>query len=136
MKSMHFSKFGLPVILLSGLTSPSYANEAEQSFVKELASCAAYYEIASTAIASMNAPQMQVVGKRLQKSGIQATEIASQYSEKAQVQKVVAAEKLKQEQALNGSSNLGVLMRQYKEPCKQILAEPQKRLDYWVMVTM
>lgn len=124
------------LLALLSMTTQAYAQEAEQKFGDELADCAAYYQIASETISSMNAPQMKAVGDRLRVSGTQAVELAQKYKSEADVMSSVSKAKAKQIASLNGSSNLGILMGKYKDSCKNILAEPTKRLDYWVMATM
>ncbi|NMH64264.1 hypothetical protein [Shewanella salipaludis] len=112
------------------------ANEAEIAFSNELIECAAYYQISSEAIAAMNAPQMQAVGERLKTSAADAVALASQYRPAAVVTQAVADAKAKQIQTLAGSSSLASLMGQYKDRCKTVLGNPEKRLDYWSMATM
>ncbi|WP_394203733.1 hypothetical protein [Shewanella waksmanii] len=112
------------------------ASDAEIAFNKEVLECAAYYEIASDAIANMNAPQMAAVGDRLKQSSQQAVNLAKQYQADEDVQQVLAAQKQAQLDSLPNNKALGRLMGKYKEPCKTLLAEPQKRLDYWIMATM
>ncbi|MGX9460927.1 hypothetical protein ACWXWU_06725 [Shewanella sp. A14] len=109
---------------------------AEKAFTDELIECAAYYQISSEAIGAMNAPQMKAVGERLKTSAVDAVTIASQYRDPAQVDKEVATTKQKQIAQLGGSNNLGGLMSKYKDSCKSIVSDPQKRLDYWTMATM
>ncbi|WP_434951046.1 hypothetical protein ACRWQL_16150 [Shewanella sp. HL-SH4] len=109
---------------------------AEKAFADEVVQCAAYYQIASEAIGAMNAPQMQAVGERLKISATDAATLAAKYRSAEQVAKDIIAEKQQQIAKLGGSSNLGGLMGQYKELCKTVVYEPQKRLDYWSMVTM
>ncbi|UJF23221.1 hypothetical protein [Shewanella sp. OMA3-2] len=111
-------------------------DQAEQAFTDEVVQCAAYYQIASEAIASMNAPQMQAVGERLKISATDAATLASQYRSVEQVDRDIVVQKQQQIAKLGGSTNLGGLMGQYKELCKTVVYEPQKRLDYWSMVTM
>ena len=113
-----------------------WADEAEKAFSKEAIECAAYYQISSEAIGAMNAPQMQAVGERLKSSKIESENLAKKYSSEAEVTQAVAAAKARQIESLGGSSNLGALMGKYKEECKNLLADPQKRLDYWTMATM
>ena len=84
----------------------------------------------------MNAPQMQAVGERLKTSKVEAENLAKKYQSEAEVTQAVADAKARQIQSLGGSSNLGALMGKYKEECKNLLADPQKRLDYWTMATM
>ncbi|GAA0785981.1 MULTISPECIES: hypothetical protein [Pseudomonadati] len=109
---------------------------AEAAFTNEVIQCAAYYQIASEAIGAMNAPQMQAVGERLKVSALDATTLAEKYRPAAQVVTDIAVEKDKQKAKLGGSTNLGALMGQYKDLCKTVVYEPQKRLDYWAMATM
>ncbi|GIU25273.1 hypothetical protein TUM4637_10440 [Shewanella hafniensis] len=113
-----------------------WADEAEKAFSKEAIECAAYYQISSEAIGAMNAPQMQAVGERLKSSKIESENLAKKYSSEAEVTQAVADAKARQIESLGGSSNLGALMGKYKEECKNLLADPQKRLDYWTMATM
>ena len=109
---------------------------AEKAFTDELLECAAYYQISSEAIGAMNAPQMKAVGERLKTSAVDAVAIAGKYRAPEQVEKDVATAKQKQIAQLGGSNNLGGLMRKYKDSCKSIVSDPQKRLDYWTMATM
>ncbi|PIP98496.1 MAG: hypothetical protein COW76_20870 [Shewanella sp. CG18_big_fil_WC_8_21_14_2_50_42_11] len=109
---------------------------AEKAFTDELIECAAYYQISSEAIGAMNAPQMKAVGDRLKTSAVDAVAIAGKYRAPAQVEKDVIAAKQQQIDKLAGSNNLGGLMAKYKDSCKSIVTEPQKRLDYWTMATM
>lgn len=109
---------------------------AEKAFTDELIECAAYYQISSEAIGAMNAPQMKAVGDRLKTSAVDTVAIAGKYRAPAQVEKDVIAAKQQQIDKLAGSNNLGVLMAKYKDSCKSIVTEPQKRLDYWTMATM
>ncbi|QDE30968.1 MULTISPECIES: hypothetical protein [Shewanella] len=109
---------------------------AEKAFTDELLECAAYYQISSEAIGAMNAPQMKAVGERLKTSAVDAVKIAGKYRDPAQVDKDVVTAKQKQIAQLGGSNNLGGLMSKYKDSCKSIVTDPQKRLDYWTMATM
>ncbi|AAN55864.1 hypothetical protein HRJ35_15785 [Shewanella oneidensis MR-1] len=113
-----------------------FADEAQKALAKEAIECAAYYQISSEAIGALNAPQMQAVGERLKASKVEAETLAKKYQSEAEVTQAVADAKARQIQSLGGSSNLGVLMGKYKEECKNLLADPQKRLDYWTMATM
>ncbi|MCL1090486.1 hypothetical protein L2744_12950 [Shewanella profunda] len=130
----------LKALVIGGLalsaSTAVLAGEAEKAFSNEVIECAAYYQISSEAIGAMNAPQMQAVGERLKNSKIQAENLAKQYSSEAEVTQAIADAKARQIQSLGGSSNLGPLMGKYKNECQTILAEPQKRLDYWIMATM
>ncbi|GGQ13023.1 hypothetical protein GCM10009411_12120 [Shewanella litoralis] len=115
----------------------SFAEDAaEKAFTNELIECAAYYQISSEAIAAMNAPQMKAVGERLNTSASDAVTLASKYRGAEQVAQDVAAAKEAQVKKLAGSNNLGGLMAQYKDACKTLVDDPQKRLDYWTMATM
>jgi hypothetical protein len=122
-------------LVLSASTAV-WADEAEKAFSKEAIECAAYYQISSEAIGAMNAPQMQAVGERLKSSKIESENLAKKYSSEAEVTQAVADAKARQIESLGGSSNLGALMGKYKEECKNLLADPQKRLNYWTMATM
>ncbi|MEM6191196.1 hypothetical protein [Shewanella scandinavica] len=122
-------------LVLSASTAV-WADEAKKAFSKEAIECAAYYQISSEAIGAMNAPQMQAVGERLKSSKIESENLAKKYSSEAEVTQAVADAKARQIESLGGSSNLGALMGKYKEECKNLLADPQKRLDYWTMATM
>lgn len=112
------------------------ADEAQKALANEAIECAAYYQISSEAIGGMNAPQMQAVGERLKTSKVEAENLAKKYQAEAAVTQGIADAKARQIQTLGGSANLGVLMGKYKEECKNLLADPQKRLDYWTMATM
>ncbi|QYJ80092.1 hypothetical protein [Shewanella acanthi] len=118
------------------VSNAAFADEAEKAFSQEAIECAAYYQISSEAIGSMNAPQMQAVGERLKNSKVEAENLAKKYQSEADVTKAVSEAKDKQIQSLGGSGNLSALMSKYKEECKNLLADPQKRLDYWTMATM
>lgn len=122
-------------LALSASTA-AWADEAEKAFSQEAIECAAYYQVSSEAISAMNAPQMQAVGERLKSSKIEAENLAKKYQTETEVTQAVADAKARQIESLGGSSNLGALMGKYKEECKNLLADPQKRLDYWTMATM
>lgn len=122
-------------LVLSASTA-AWADEAEKAFSQEAIECAAYYQVSSEAISAMNAPQMQAVGERLKSSKIEAENLAKKYQTETEVTQAVADAKARQIESLGGSSNLGALMGKYKEECKNLLADPQKRLDYWTMATM
>lgn len=132
------SLIAVPVGLLLSASAMATSNpsEAEVAFNKEVLECASYYQISSNAIASMNAPQMKSVGDRLFNSSVQAVELAQQYQSKEAVASSLSLIKEKQLASLPNSKSLGGLMGKYKVACKSLLAEPQKRLDYWVMATM
>ncbi|PIW59276.1 hypothetical protein [Shewanella sp. CG12_big_fil_rev_8_21_14_0_65_47_15] len=117
-------------------SSTVWADEAEKAFTQEAIECAAYYQVSSEAISAMNAPQMQAVGERLKSSKVEAENLAKKYQTETEVTQAVADAKARQIESLGGSSNLGALMGKYKEECKNLLADPQKRLDYWTMATM
>ncbi|MBR9727799.1 hypothetical protein ACFOD0_02365 [Shewanella intestini] len=110
-------------------------DKAVEGFTAELIECASYYQISSDAIAGMNAPQMQAVGQRLAASADTAIEISSQYMSKEALTKALHTQKQAHMEKI-ANANVGVLMREYKESCKKIVDNPQKRLDYWVMSTM
>ncbi|QYJ87639.1 hypothetical protein K0I73_08115 [Shewanella mesophila] len=112
------------------------ASDAEVAFNKEVLQCAAYYHIASDAIGNMNAPQMQAVGERLKKSGEDAIVLAKKYQTDAEVEALLEKSIAEQQASLPSNKNLGGLMSRYKSPCQSLLANPQQRLDYWIMATM
>lgn len=123
-------------LVAGSLSFNATAGEAEDALTKELTECAAYYQIASNAIAAMNAPQMQAVGDRLKLSGEQAIEIANKYESSTNVNQAVIAATKQQKASMPNSKSLGPLMGKYKEKCKVVISQPDKRLDYWTMVTM
>ncbi|MCE9678922.1 hypothetical protein LZP69_06945 [Shewanella sp. AS1] len=112
------------------------ASEAEVAFNKEVLQCAAYYHIASGAISQMNAPQMKAVGERLKQSELDAVKLAKQYQTEAEVDALLDKTIAEQQASLPSNKNLGALMGRYKQPCQELLANPQQRLDYWIMATM
>lgn len=122
--------------LVLSASAAVWAGEAEKAFSEEAIECAAYYQVSSEAISAMNAPQMQAVGERLKSSKVEAENLAKKYQTEAEVTQAVADAKARQIESLGGSNNLGALMSKYKEECKNLLADPQKRLDYWTMTTM
>lgn len=113
-----------------------YAGPAEDAFTTEVLECAAYYQISSEAIKSMDAPQMQAVGERLAQSAVTAMDLAKKYHTVNQVEEQLAKVREAQIQSMAGSSSLANLMAKYKDECKLLIDEPQKRLDYWFMATM
>lgn len=123
-------------LVMLGMSYSVYAGPAEEAFSSELLDCAAYYQISSEAIAAMNAPQMQAVGEKLKTSSTDAIAIAKKYRTDEQVEAGLNAARESHIKSMAGSSSLGNLMAKYKESCKAILADPQQRLDYWVMATM
>ncbi|MBB1267994.1 hypothetical protein [Shewanella sp. SR44-3] len=129
-----FSALGLFALL--GVQVCAAQDKAEAAFSGELIQCAAYYQISSAAIAAMNAPQMQAVGERLASSSVEALAVAKQYSSEAEVMAQLEATKAEQLSSMANASDLAALMGQYKDKCKTLVAEPQKRLDYWHMATM
>lgn len=133
-----FAKVNLAIcaVTASLLSFNSFAGKAEDAFVSELADCAAYYHIASDAISAMNAPQMAAVVDRLEVSGKQAKQLAKQYHTEEQVSAAIVAATEKHRASMPNSKSLGPLMKKYKETCQMIIAQPEKRLDYWSMVTM
>ncbi|MGL5391565.1 MAG: hypothetical protein ACRDA8_09390 [Shewanella sp.] len=122
--------------LAFSVTTGAMASEAEKALSQELIECAAYYQISSEAIAGMNAPQMQAVGERLKNAKIEAENLAKKYQPQGAVTEAIATAKAAQLQSLGGGANLGPLMGKYKGQCQTLLADPQKRLDYWIMATM
>ena len=133
-----FAKVNLAICVVSAslLSFNSFAGEAEDAFVGELADCAAYYHIASDAISAMNAPQMATVVDRLKVSGEQAEQLAKQYHTEDQVSAAIVAATEKHRATMPNSKSLGPLMGKYKETCQSIIAQPDKRLDYWTMTAM
>ncbi|GIU23138.1 hypothetical protein TUM4644_16270 [Shewanella colwelliana] len=134
-------KFLMPALILVSFGSIAQAVEltpspAEIEFNKEVLACAAYYQIASDAISNMNAPQMQAVGDRLKQSGLDAVTLAKKYQSESEVNAILAQQVAAQQASLPSNKNLGGLMGRYKTQCQSLLANPQKRLDYWVMATM
>ncbi|WP_299789878.1 hypothetical protein [uncultured Shewanella sp.] len=123
------------MVQLPAVAAPE-ASEAEIAFNREVLECASYYQISSDAISQMNAPQMKAVGERLLKSSIDAVALAEKYQSKQQVADTLASVKEQQLAALPNSKSLGGLMGKYKERCKSLLADPQRRLEYWTMATM
>ncbi len=130
--------FSTLIFTSSALVSSSSfaASEAEIAFNKEVLECAAYYQIASDAIVNMNAPQMVAVGDRLKKSAQDAVSLAKNYQSEEEVNNLLEQTVAKHEAELPESKNLGGLMGRYKEPCQNLLANPQQRMDYWIMATM
>ncbi|MBV7317105.1 hypothetical protein [Shewanella sp. NIFS-20-20] len=107
---------------------------AERSYTEELLECASYYDISSEAISAMNAPQMQAVASRLVESSAEAKRLAAEYLPAQQLDAELASAKQAQIMQLKNSQNLGGLMAKYKDSCKQLLADPKQRLEYWQMV--
>ncbi|GIU42758.1 hypothetical protein [Shewanella algidipiscicola] len=126
----------LTVFSLSASATQAPASEAEIAFNQEVLQCAAYYHIASDAISNMDAPQMKPVGERLKQSGEAALTLAKQYQSEAQVEQLLQQAIAKQQASLPNNKSLGGLMGRYKTPCQNLLANPQQRLDYWIMATM
>ena len=124
------------LLLSAAVMATSNPSEAEVAFNNEVLECASYYQISSSAIANMNAPQMQAVGDRLLNSSKQAVTLAQQYQSKEDVESKLSEIKEKQLASLPNSKSLGSLIGKYKVSCKTLLATPQKRLDYWIMATM
>lgn len=109
------------------------AGEAETAFTDELHQCAAYYDIGAQTVTAMDAPQMAAVGERLQQQGKQAAAIASKYESNT----AEAVEKTKETlMASTGGQGMGALMKRYKDKCQEILANPEQRLNYWIMAKM
>ncbi|EDP98946.1 hypothetical protein [Shewanella benthica] len=125
-----------PLLCLAPLAVSAAPSEAEIIFSNEVIECASYYQISSAAIAAMNAPQMQVVGERLQSSSTKAISIAQEYQAKEDVADVLSNVQQQQLASLPDNKSLRDLMGKYKDSCKNLLAEPQQRLDYWIMATM
>ena len=134
---MPANTFSKTLTLAVTLTSfAAFAGDAEDALTKELTECAAYYQIASSAIAAMNAPQMQAVGERLKASGEQALEIANKYQTEEYVNQALVEATKQHKASMPNSKSLGPLMGKYKESCKVVISQPEKRLDYWTMATM
>jgi hypothetical protein len=131
--SSYLKLVGAALLLAS---AKAYAGPAEDAFTQEVLDCAAYYQISAEAIKAMDAPQMQTVAERLAQSAVAAIELAKQYQTVNQVEQQLAKIREAQIQSMAGSASLANLMAKYKDECKQLLAEPQKRLDYWFMATM
>ncbi|WP_144208635.1 hypothetical protein [Shewanella donghaensis] len=128
--------FTAALTLLATSLSVQAEDKAEAAFSNELIQCAAYYQISSSMIMGMNAPQMKPVGERLKTSAIEAEKIAGSYLPAEQVVADIATAKEQQLASLNGKGNLGPLMGKYKEVCKKAVLDPKARLDYWAMVMM
>jgi xanthine dehydrogenase iron-sulfur cluster and FAD-binding subunit A len=126
----------LGLFALMSLHANAAQDKAEAAFSDELIQCAAYYQISSAAITAMNAPQMQDVGERLASSAIESVTLAKQYATEAEVAAKLETAKAEQVSRMSNASDLAALMGQYKDKCKTLIAEPQKRLDYWYMATM
>lgn len=126
----------LSSLLVVVVFSASAQDAAEKAFADEVVQCAAYYDISSQVIGSMNAPQMKPVGERLKQSAEDAKKLAAQYMAQEKVAGTIEQAKEQQMAKLSAGANLGVLMRQYKELCKQVVYSPEQRLEYWAMATM
>ncbi|MCL1042455.1 hypothetical protein L2712_12485 [Shewanella marisflavi] len=126
----------LLALMANGAVAANTPSDAELAFNKEALECAAYYQIASETIAGMNAPQMKPVGERLKKSGEDAVILAKKYQAADQVEQQLETTVAKQRASLPSNNNLGSLMGRYKGPCQKLMANPQERLDYWIMATM
>ncbi|CAM4185780.1 MULTISPECIES: hypothetical protein [Shewanella] len=126
----------LSLLALMANSAAAAPSEAELAFNKEVLECAAYYQIASETIAGMNAPQMKPVGERLKQSGQDAVTLAKKYQDADKVEQQLAATIADQRASLPSNNNLGSLMGRYKGPCQKLMANPQQRLDYWIMATM
>lgn len=135
-KVLQTAIFSLPFIFLVQHSAHAAPSEAEIMFNKEVIECASYYQIASEAIAKMDAPQMQTVGKRLKGTSLEAIALAKNYQSDEAVSDLLSDIQQAQLATLPENKNLGKLMNKYKDSCKTLLAEPQKRLDYWIMATM
>ncbi|BDM64753.1 hypothetical protein NFHSH190041_22050 [Shewanella sp. NFH-SH190041] len=124
------------ILATTSAFAKSGGKTAEQGLTRELMDCAAYYQIASEAVAAANVPQMQNVAQKLAGQSQQAQTLAAKYSQDADL-----AEELKQAQArqvmtMKDARDLRGLMARYQTSCKQVLADPQQRLQYWIMATM
>ncbi len=86
-----------------------------------LVQCAAYYQIASNAIAGMNAPQMQAVGQRLQQSALTAEQRAADLGGEKPAKTAIAQAKQAQLASLPDPNSLGPLMGKYKTRCQSLM---------------
>ncbi|USD39793.1 hypothetical protein J8Z22_15075 [Ferrimonas sp. SCSIO 43195] len=93
----------------------------EQALHDQLVQCAAYYQIASEAIAGMNAPQMKAVGERLAQSAVTAESRISDLSSTQQAAAQIASAKQAQLASLPSANSLGPLMGRFKQPCQSLL---------------
>ncbi|BAJ02646.1 hypothetical protein [Shewanella violacea] len=125
-----------PLLCMVPLSVSAAPSEAEMIFSKEVIACASYYQISSDVIATMNLPQMKTVGERLKSSSTKAVSIAEQYQAKEDVAAMLSKVQQQQLASLPDNKNLRDLMGKYQDSCKTLLAEPQKRLDYWIMASM
>ncbi|MEZ9537586.1 hypothetical protein AB4160_05245 [Shewanella sp. 10N.286.51.B8] len=129
-------QFAAAITLVATSLSVQAQDKAEAAFTNELVQCAAYYQISSSMIMGMNAPQMKPVGERLKTSAVEAEKLAAGYLSAEKAAKAVTEAKNQQLASLQGQSGLGPLMNKYKEVCKKAVLDPKARLDYWAMVTM
>ncbi|MCL1039716.1 hypothetical protein L2750_21655 [Shewanella submarina] len=112
------------------------AGEAEQAFTGELMDCAAYYQIASEAIAAVDSPQMAAVSSRLKSQATEAQNLAGQYLGAEALAEALEQARQNKIMTMKDASDLRGLMATYKDKCKAIMADPKARLDYWIMATM
>ncbi|SDJ11753.1 hypothetical protein SAMN04488540_10552 [Ferrimonas sediminum] len=104
-----------------GATATVKLAPEDQALHDQLVQCAAYYQIASEAIAGMNAPQMKAVGERLAQSAATAESRISALSGEQQASARIASAKQAQLASLPSASSLGPLMGRYKQPCQSLL---------------
>lgn len=125
------------MLLSAALISPvAIAETAEKAFATELLDCAAYYQIASEAIAAVNSPQMAAVSSRLKSQGAEAESLAGKYLTADELPAAMEQARQNKIMTMKDASDLRGLMATYKDKCKAILADPGARLDYWVMAKM
>lgn len=113
------------------IMQPWVGTDAEQNLQQESVECAAYYQLASEAMAKMNAPQMQMVAKRMKSSEAIAKNVAGEYFESEQVTSLISHARDQHLDLVPGPDALGPLMERYKSSCSSLIKSPEQRLEFW-----
>lgn len=120
------------------LSAPVYADAkfAKIEFSKELISCATYYQISSEALVSMSSPQMQEVGKKLKLSASVLVYLARKL--RPEMDFLPQLDEAREEQIglMMHTKSLNGLRGKYQSLCQDILENPGKRFNYWMMATI
>jgi len=122
------------LFLATGLLSfvPAHAYEPDQAlsnFASDLATCTAFYSLIGEGLKKQN-PDLSA--SLLKSASVTYSMSVSASNEDVTIARAQMYAKSMSEEVEGDMSNMPVLMARYSEMCKEIIEDPEKRMDYWL----
>ena len=127
---MRFNKRFIFLLLLPSFAFATDEKTAKANVSKELAVCAAYFFIGSEVAKKNGDAELANTIKTTADVALVASIKLSDKETSTSTLKLAIGDH--QRLINNDSNNIGILIRKYKTLCKELIANPKKRIDFWV----